>query len=177
MIMPSSSNASHNMRYMLPDTGSYRIFGFSAKNNAGNGPKKTSDKKLHPEENADEQKTILVVEDTLENQFLATRFLTKAGYAVDIAENGVIAVDKFNNTNYDLILMDIYMPEMDGFEATEAIRKIEKEQGKNSRIPIIAFTAHAVDGYQQKCLENDMDDYISKPIKKKAFLEAVENWI
>ncbi len=156
---------------------SHHTFRFSEKNNAGNGQNKTPVENSHLEEKADEQKIILVVDDTYENQFLASRFLIKAGYAVDIAENGVIGVDKFNNSKYDLILMDIYMPIMDGFEATDAIRKLEKEQGKNSRIPIIAFTAHAIEGYQKKCKEHDMDDFITKPIKRKDFLKAVENWI
>ncbi len=177
MITPSSSNSLHDRRYMMPGTGRHSIFRFSEKNNTGNGQKNNPDKKLRTEETADEQKLILVVEDTYENQFLANRFLTKAGYAVEIAENGVIAVDKFNKTEYDLILMDINMPEMDGFAATEAIRKIEKEQAKKSRIPIIAFTAHAVEGYEKRCLDNDMDDYITKPIKKKDFLQAVGNWV
>jgi len=178
-MMPSMNSSWHANRYIWPGTGCssinqrYRLSGAAATN----GEPKSPNSRQQIQTEAEEPKTILVVEDTYENQFLANKFLTNAGYVVEIAENGIVAVEKFNKFQYDLILMDIYMPEMDGFEATEAIRKIEKQQGQKNRTPIIAFTAHAVEGYEEKCLQHDMDDFITKPIKKKDFLKAVGNWV
>ncbi len=119
------------------------------------------------------------------------RHLQKAGYEVDLAENGREAVDAYERKSYDLILMDIQMPVMDGYEATHEIRKLEtgiskKETGKPSahppthqpisHIPIIAMTAHAIKGYREKCLESGMDDYIAKPLKRTEFLFIVDKW-
>jgi len=119
---------------------------------------------------------ILLAEDNIDNQNLANTILKKADYCVDIAENGRLAADAVRKLHYDLILMDIEMPEMDGFAATGEIRQWEKEQCME-RIPIIALTAHAVQGYREKCLESGMDDYITKPLKKKTLLDAVNKWI
>ncbi len=118
---------------------------------------------------------ILLAEDNLDNQNLAKTILQKAGYRTDIAENGKIAVESFRARHYDLILMDIQMPELDGFTATGEIRRIEKEL-EGERVPIIALTAHAVQGYREKCIEGGMDDYLTKPLKKALFLETVEKW-
>ncbi|HEX3037321.1 MAG TPA: response regulator [Thermodesulfobacteriota bacterium] len=120
--------------------------------------------------------SILLVEDNRDNQNLAKKILEKAGYGVYVAENGEEAVKAVRGGNYDLILMDIQMPVMDGFGATQEIRKWEKGQ-KLGRTPIIALTAHAMTGYGEKCLENDMDDYITKPIKKDVLLEVVDKWV
>lgn len=119
---------------------------------------------------------ILVVEDNVDNQNLAKRILQNAGYAVDIAENGEIAVQRARDYHYDLIYMDIQMPLMDGFSATQEIRRIEKERG-NERVPIVALTAHAIEGYRDKCIEYDMDDYLSKPIKRQRLLEKTDEWM
>jgi PAS domain S-box-containing protein len=119
---------------------------------------------------------VLLVEDNRDNQNLARMILEKSGYRVDIAENGAEAVEAVRKYLYDLILMDIQMPVMDGFEATKRIRALEKEYN-DRRIPIIAVTAHAMKGYREKCLANDMDDYITKPLKKKVLLRTVEKWI
>jgi len=119
---------------------------------------------------------VLLAEDNPDNQRLATLFLNKAGYTVEVAANGQEAVTKTDNFNYDLILMDVQMPDMDGFEATEWIRKKEADTGRE-RTPIIALTAHAIQGYRKKCLESGMDDFITKPIKKKLLLETVDSWI
>jgi PAS domain S-box-containing protein len=116
---------------------------------------------------------ILVVEDNIDNQTLAKRILEKAGYEVEIAENGKAAADKAKESVYDLIFMDIQMPVMDGFEATQQIRVYERTAGRK-RVPIIALTAHAMKGYREKCLENDMDDYITKPVKKETILDALQ---
>ncbi len=119
---------------------------------------------------------ILLVEDNKENQVLAARILQSADYEVDTAENGVLGVEAARATAYDLILMDIYMPEMDGFEATQEIRAFEHDSDR-PRTPIIAFTAHAVRGYRERCLAQDMDDYITKPVRKKLLLEMVGKWV
>ncbi|MGH7791898.1 MAG: PAS domain S-box protein, partial [Thermodesulfobacteriota bacterium] len=118
---------------------------------------------------------ILVVDDTVDNQNLAKRVLEIAGYRVDLAENGEKAIEAVINTPYDLILMDVQMPVMDGFTATREIRTLEKNRNLR-RTPIIALTAHAIVGYREKCLEHDMDDYITKPLKKKILLETIERW-
>ncbi len=119
---------------------------------------------------------LLVVEDNHDNQNLTRKILEKAGFAVDLAGNGKLAVDAAKKFRYDLILMDIQMPVMDGFDATKNIREIERSL-QESRAPILALTAHAFEGYREKCLLNEMDDYITKPIKKKILLEAIDKWI
>jgi len=124
---------------------------------------------------------VLLVEDYPTNQHVAIRHLSKAGYQVDLAENGKQAVDAYKRKQYDLILMDIQMPEMDGHEATEAIRNIESKVGQvggteATRVPIIAMTAHALKGYRKKCLESGMDDYITKPLRKTDILKMVDKW-
>ena len=135
-------------------------------------------------------KTILLVEDYPTNQQIALRHLNRAGYKVDLAENGEQAVDLFMHNRYDLILMDIQMPVMDGYEATRRIRKAEnRDQQANLesrssnlpaasrvRTPIIAMTAHAIKGYREKCIESGMDDYISKPVRRMSLLAMVEKW-
>lgn len=117
-------------------------------------------------------KNILLVEDNLDNQALAKMILEKNGFNVEVAENGLKAVEIFKCKIFDLILMDIQMPVMDGFEATRQIREIEKIESRE-RSPIIAFTAHAMTGYKEKCIQNDMDDYLTKPIRKKFLLEKI----
>ena len=118
---------------------------------------------------------ILLVEDYPTNQQIALRYLVNAGYKVDIAENGLQAVAACREQEYALILMDVQMPEMDGYAATAEIRTLEAESGK--RTPILAMTAHASTGYREKCLAADMDDYISKPIRKESFLGMVDCWL
>lgn len=119
---------------------------------------------------------ILLVEDNVDNQNLARRILEKAGYSVDIAETGELAVAAVKNTHYDLILMDVQMPLMDGFTATREIRTLEAEQNRD-RVPIIALTAHALKGYRERCLQNGMDEYLSKPYKKGKLLQAIRRWL
>ena len=118
---------------------------------------------------------ILLVEDNPDNQKLAILFMAKGGYSADLAENGQQAVETAEKFPYDLILMDIEMPVLDGFTATEKIRAMEKADGKG-RVPIIALTAHAIKGYREKCLKHGMDDYITKPIKKKTLLETIQKY-
>jgi PAS domain S-box-containing protein len=117
---------------------------------------------------------ILLVEDNPVNQKLARMMLTNAGYQVEVADNGKEAVEKYTKSpqDFDLIFMDVQMPEMDGIEATKAIRR----KGFD-RIPVVAMTAHAMKGDRGMCLEAGMNDYISKPIKREIVFEVIEKWI
>jgi len=117
---------------------------------------------------------ILIAEDNPVNQTLMIRILEKMGFSATVVENGTRAVEAVEKTSFDLILMDVQMPEMDGFEATKAIRRKEKHTGKH--IPIIALTAHALKGDRERCLESGMDDYLTKPIRKEALAEAIQRF-
>ncbi len=115
---------------------------------------------------------ILLAEDNRVNQVLAVRLLEKRGHEVTVAKNGLEALDSLKRQEFDLVLMDVQMPELDGFEATAAIRKDEMKSGKH--IPIIAMTAHAMAGDRERCLEAGMDDYITKPIRPELLVEALK---
>lgn len=115
---------------------------------------------------------VLLVEDNPVNQQLVLRILQKRGHEVVIVDDGVKAVDILKKPGLDLVLMDVQMPEMDGFTATKLIRKREKSTGDH--IPIIAMTAHAMKGDRERCIEAGMDSYVSKPIKASELIEAVE---
>lgn len=108
---------------------------------------------------------VLLAEDNLINQKVAMMVVQKMGFTVDVAMNGKIAVDKFSQNSYDMILMDIMMPEMDGIEATKIIRELEKNKTPGKRIKIVALTANAMKEDREKCLSSGMDDYLSKPFK------------
>jgi len=116
---------------------------------------------------------ILLAEDNTVNQKVAARMLEKQGYKVVVARNGREAVAAAKNNHFDLVLMDVQMPEMDGFEATVAIRGTEK--GAARHVPIIAMTAHAMTGDRERCLEAGMDDYLCKPINRDQLFEAIEH--
>ncbi|MEM7782235.1 MAG: response regulator [Planctomycetota bacterium] len=122
---------------------------------------------------AEKQKplSILLAEDNLVNQKLAVALLTKAGHDVVIASNGRQAVQLFQQQPFDLILMDVQMPEVDGFQATAEIRKFEESTGK--KIPIIALTAHASPSDRTKCLAAGMDEYLAKPIRPDELYKLV----
>jgi PAS domain S-box-containing protein len=117
---------------------------------------------------------ILLVEDNPDNQKLAERVLVGAGARVDTAVNGEIAVKMARDVLYDLIVMDLMMPVMDGFQATLQIRGNEAPP---NRVPIVALTAHATEGFRDRCLSAGMDDYLSKPFKKERFLALAEQWV
>ncbi|MCP4711173.1 MAG: response regulator, partial [Planctomycetes bacterium] len=117
---------------------------------------------------------ILLVEDNAVNQKVAKLLLEGMGYKVTVAENGQEAVEKWSADSFNLILMDCQMPVMDGFEATAEIHRLEKDKGHT---PIIAMTAHAMVGDREKCLESGMDDYLSKPMQKKAVKEVLSKWL
>jgi two-component system, sensor histidine kinase and response regulator len=114
---------------------------------------------------------ILVAEDNTVNQVLATRLLEKRGHKVQIAENGKQALDCLQQAEFDVVLMDVQMPEMGGFEATEAIREKEKRSG--AHIPIIAMTANGMKGDDEECLRHGMDAYVSKPLNLAALFDAI----
>jgi len=114
---------------------------------------------------------ILLAEDGKANQKLAVGLLKKWGHNVTIAENGLETVDHWRSGSFDVILMDIQMPEMDGFEATRQIRTEEQQSGQH--IPVIAMTAHAMKGDRERCLASGMDGYVSKPIRRRELLEAL----
>jgi len=118
---------------------------------------------------------LLLAEDNPINQKLAVEILQNRGHTVITANDGSEALDALERQSFDLVLMDVQMPKMDGFEATAAIREREKETGEH--IPIIAMTAHAMKGDRERCLEAGMDGYISKPIRVTELLEAVENLV
>ncbi len=115
---------------------------------------------------------VLLAEDNQVNQKVAVRFLEKRGHTVVLAESGKKALDAWQKQAFDVILMDVQMPEMDGFEATSRIREHEKSTGKH--IPIIALTAHAMVGDRERCLAAGMDDYVSKPINADELFAAID---
>ncbi|MCK9203397.1 MAG: response regulator [Bacteroidales bacterium] len=127
------------------------------------------------EEKAPHRKlNILLVEDQLINQKIVVQLLTRKGWDVTTAYNGLQAVEKSKEILFDLILMDVMMPEMDGFEATRAIRKAKT--GKNAKTPIVALTANAMKGDREKCMAAGMDDYISKPIHPDDVFRTIEKF-
>ena len=116
---------------------------------------------------------ILLAEDNAVNQKLAVHLLEKHGYTVTVTANGREAVMAFERESFDLILMDVQMPEVNGFEATAAVRATERATGR--RIPIIAMTAHAMKGDRERCLAAGMDGYVAKPIQAQALFAAIES--
>lgn len=116
---------------------------------------------------------ILLVEDNMLNQKFAKVTLTQQGHFLDIAENGKVAIEKFKADTYDLILMDIQMPIMNGIEAAEEIRRIEKEQNQEP-IKIIAITAFALDNKREECLSSGMDNFLAKPFKPKELIQMID---
>jgi two-component system sensor histidine kinase/response regulator len=115
---------------------------------------------------------ILLVEDNPVNQKLIVRLLEKRGHLIKVAADGREAVNAFNQEYFDAILMDVQMPEMNGYEATAKIRDLELLS--QNHIPIIAMTANAMTGDREKCLESGMDGYISKPIKSQELFDTLE---
>ncbi|WP_299578477.1 response regulator [uncultured Sunxiuqinia sp.] len=121
--------------------------------------------------------SILLVEDNVLNQRIVTFSLKKFNHDVTIANNGLEALERFQEAQYDVILMDIMMPEMDGLEATVKIREIENQNPQNLRTPIIALTANTMDNDRDKCLSYGMDEFMAKPFdidKLKQIFEELE---
>ena len=156
-----------------------------------NGPDPIKQRTPSIEENAPRQKIsstraletgrlVLLVEDSLIIQTVAMAQLQLLGYAVVVVENGLQAVDAVeialqNGKTYGLILMDVQMPEMDGYSATQAIRKLEQIYGRHS--PIVAMTAHALQRDKDNSLEAGMDDYLSKPVQLGDLKNILNRWL
>jgi CheY-like chemotaxis protein len=117
---------------------------------------------------------ILLAEDNRVNQRVAVSILEKAGHRVTVANNGREALDQWSEQAFDLILMDVQMPEIDGLEATAQIRAREGKTAEH--IPIIALTAHAMKGDQERCLAAGMNAYLSKPIHARQLIELVSRY-
>jgi PAS domain S-box-containing protein len=117
---------------------------------------------------------LLLAEDGQVNQMVAIKLLEDRGHSVVLAANGRQALGALERERFDAVLMDVHMPEMDGFEATRAIR--EKEETTGERLPIIAMTANAMKGDREECLEAGMDDYVAKPVRSRELFEAVEKF-
>jgi CheY-like chemotaxis protein len=114
---------------------------------------------------------VLLAEDNQVNQLVATRIIEKLGHQVTVVSNGREAVSALQSRTFDLVVMDVQMPEMDGLEATAAIRDFEEPTGRHT--PIIAVTAHAMKGDRERCLEAGMDGYTSKPIRIKELAQVI----
>ncbi|HPH28854.1 MAG TPA: response regulator, partial [Pseudomonadota bacterium] len=117
---------------------------------------------------------LLLVDDNKVNQMIAEKTLEAAGFAVDVADNGLVAVQLAAKHYYDVILMDCQMPEMDGMDAT---RQIRINEGNRSHVPIIALTAHALSDERARCMAAGMDDFLGKPFTSASLLAVVRKWL
>jgi CheY-like chemotaxis protein len=135
-----------------------------------------AEKSMIPDSNELPEKPleILVAEDQIINRKIVVQLLEKKGWKVKAVENGLMALDESKNKKYDLILMDVQMPEMDGFDATRAIRVFEID--KDYHTPIVAMTAHAMKGDREKCLAAGMDYYITKPVNPSELYDTIEKF-
>jgi signal transduction histidine kinase/DNA-binding response OmpR family regulator/HPt (histidine-containing phosphotransfer) domain-containing protein len=152
-----------------------QLFGTSA------GDSDTSRQAADPGPLTSRPMKVLLVEDGRINQMVAVNLLEGHGHTITVAENGRIAVEEFERQDFDAILMDIQMPEMNGFEATARIREIESERAKECavaarRIPIIAMTANAMKSDRRECLARDMDDYVAKPVRADELFDTLESY-
>ncbi len=118
---------------------------------------------------------VLIAEDNPVNQKLVKRLLEKRGHSVEVVDDGQKAVNIIKEKDFDVVLMDVQMPNMDGLEAASVVRK--NEYGKGKHVPILALTAHALKGDEEKCLEAGMDGYLSKPIKPEQFYKTLDSLI
>ncbi len=148
-------------------------FWFTAEFEKSEGTPKEMEEKFEMEQKTKNILNILLVEDNVINQKVALFNLKKLGHHVDVAENGKIAFEKFKKNKYDLILMDVLMPVMDGVEATHKIREFEKITDASKRINIIAMTAMALKGEREKLIAEGMDNYISKPFKPEELMKML----
>jgi signal transduction histidine kinase/DNA-binding response OmpR family regulator/HPt (histidine-containing phosphotransfer) domain-containing protein len=135
--------------------------------------KTSSQVSVRPKAMDETQIHILLVEDNIFNQHVAREILESENFSVDVANNGQEAIDAISTDRYDLVLMDVQMPKIDGYEATRCIRKMSNQ----SSLPIIAMTAHAMQGDRELCLDSGMNDYISKPINRDQLFNMLKKWI
>ena len=140
---------------------------------AGSEPRAVDHVRFARPQTTGQHRRVLVVEDNEINQMVAVRTLTKLGYEADLAANGRQAVDAVTGHRYAAVLMDCQMPEMDGFDATRVIRRLE---GSDRHVPIIAMTASATDADRQRCIAAGMDDYIAKPVRLETMEAALAQW-
>lgn len=125
----------------------------------------------------EEAKKVLLVEDNRVNQMVARGMLNKLGYMVTTANNGKEALSLMQDYRYDLVLMDCQMPEMDGYDATRAIREREEQTHSRQRIPIVAMTASVLEGEEARCIASGMDDYLAKPVNKDELASKLLQWL
>jgi len=141
------------------------------------GSKDLAEKPLHvthhPQRGEAKPLRVLLAEDNLVNQKLASRLLEKHGYSVVTVEDGRQALGRIEAEKFDIVLMDVQMPGIDGFEATVTIRK--REEATGTHLPIVALTAHAMPGDKERCMAVGMDGYLSKPLNVKKLLEVVQS--
>jgi CheY-like chemotaxis protein len=116
---------------------------------------------------------VLVADDNVVNQRVVQQLLTRRGCELVVVATGIEALEAWHRERFDLVLMDVQMPEMDGLEAAEQIRAVEKRRRVRGT-PIVALTAHAMSGDRERCLAAGMDDYLAKPIRKAAFDELLD---
>ena len=130
------------------------------------------DKPIEKKEADKKMIKILLAEDNEANQFLIKAITKSKDWEITVVDDGDKAVKEFEKNDFDLILMDVQMPVMNGYEATKIIRDIEHRKGGN-HIPIVALTAYAMKSDKDLCIEAGMDDYISKPFKRQQFLDSI----
>lgn len=166
VIYVKSNSSGSDFRFVLP------FYKIDAKTQAASAGKK----QLQDENKTRETKVrVLVVEDNPVNQLLVTRVLQNYGFEMDMANNGKVALDKLAGHEYDIILMDLQMPEMDGYQATSIIRSLDNPV--KSKVPIIAMTAHSIKGEYEKCMHLGMNEYVSKPFETKELLRKIADCI
>ncbi len=120
--------------------------------------------------------TILVVEDIEINQLMAVHLFESMGCIVFLAENGIKAVSMVKENDFDVVFMDLEMPKMNGYDATKAIRKYEKEQDHKTPLPIIALTAKVFRTDRERCLQVGMNDCVTKPVKRPEVVQVINKW-
>jgi CheY-like chemotaxis protein len=164
-----------------PDWGPGSCFRFEVRLEKANAPSGAARKGDAPSTDGGEippRARVLLVEDSPVNQKVALIMLKKLGIAADTASNGIEALEALERGRYDLVLMDMQMPDMDGTEATRIIRELEiKAASRPIPVPIVAMTAYAMQGDREKCLAAGMDDYLAKPVTVASLSSMLEKWL
>ena len=118
---------------------------------------------------------ILLVEDNPLNQKIVSFILNNRGHSIFVAQTGKEAITHIKNTTFDLIIMDLILPDINGLEVTKKIRKLEQKENRKTPVRIIALTANTLENDREKCLQSGMNDYIEKPFNTEQFINLVEN--